>query len=143
MRLDFIGRDAGKAEPITLYLEHGSGGAGSPEAVLTKLKMQAQKHPNADIYCGSHHHKLGFTTLTSAGIDPARMKLVHRETPIITAGCSLSYYEEGTETYGENYHMPVASIGPAKIRLFPWGAPGVKRMHAESERIACVYPWWG
>lgn len=143
LRMRFVGRDAGKAEPITFYLEHGSGGAGSPEAVMMKLKKQAVKHPGGDLYCGSHHHKSAFSTLTSAGIDPAEMKMLHREIPVVTAGCHLSYYEADTETYGENYHMPVASIGPAKVRVYPWGKPGVKKMHAESERISLVYPWWG
>lgn len=148
VRLTFVGRDAGESRPITLYIEHGSGGAGSPEAVLTKLKKQAHKHPGADVYAGSHHHKLGMTTLTSAGIDPERMQIVHREIPVVTAGCHLSYYEstangKSVETYGLNYHMPVASIGPALLRVWPWGKPGVKKMHAESERISCVYPWWG
>lgn len=143
LRVRFTGRDAGDADPVTFYIEHGSGGAGSPEAVLQKLKKQAHKHPGADAFVGSHHHKLAFSTLTSAGIDPKKMKLVHREVPVITTGCHLSYYEQGTETYGENYHMPVASIGPAKVRIYPWGKPGAKKMHAEGQRIACVYPWWG
>jgi hypothetical protein len=143
LRLRFVGRDAGMSEPVTLYLEHGSGGAGSPEAVLTKLKKQATRHPDADLYAGSHHHKLAFSTHTTAGIHPTEPRLVHREVPVLTAGCHLSYYEAGVETYGERYHMPVPAVGPAKVRIYPWGKPGVKKMHAESDRVACVYPWWG
>lgn len=140
LRIHFVGRDAGVAEPVTFYLEHGSGGAGSPEAVLTKLKKQAVKHPGADAYVGSHHHKAGFTTLTSAGIAPTEeLKLTHKETPILTAGCHLSYYEQGTETYGLNFHMPVANIGPAKLVIYPWGRPGAKK---NEQRIAYRFPYW-
>lgn len=142
LRLVFQGRDAGEAAPITFYLEHGEGGAGTPETVLTKLKRRAVMHPGADAYVGSHHHKAGFTTATSAGLAPtAELKLSHKEIAVMTAGCALSYYEKGTETYGQDFHMPVANIGPAKLVLYPWGRPGSK--HKDAERVSYVFPWWG
>lgn len=143
LQIQFKGRDLGAADPVTFYVEHGSGGAGSPEAVLTKLKKQATKHPNADAYIGSHHHKAAFSTHTTAGLKKGTLELEHIEVPVVTAGCHLSYYEKGTETYGEIYGMPVPSIGPAKMVVHPWGSPYLSpKIRGSVSRVTYRYPWW-
>lgn len=143
LQIQFKGRDSGTAEPVTIYLEHGSGGAGSPEAVLTKLKKQATKHPNADAYVGSHHHKAAFSTHTTAGLKKGSLEIEHVEVPVVTAGCHLSYYEKGTETYGSIYGMPVPSIGPAKLVVHPWGSPYLSpKIRGSVSRVTYRYPWW-
>jgi hypothetical protein len=143
LRIFFSGRDRKEAEPITLYLEHGSGGASTPEAVLTKLKKQAMKHPGADAVCGGHHHKWAAAAHTSVGLKQGAFELHHSEIPVVTSGCFLQYFRERTETYGAIFGNPAPAIGCAKLHLHPWGPMSLPaKMRASVQRVSVRYPWW-
>lgn len=146
LRYSFIGRDRGGSEPLTFYCEHGSGGAGTVGVVINKLVKKAKDFPGLDAYLGAHHHKGGISTAESLVFDAAKKRLTTTSPIVATVGTFMRYHElgPGRETYGETYGMPVPTIGPMKLVVYPWGRKGLPRFaSASAPRVSARMPWWG
>lgn len=134
LRYFFIGRDRGEAAPLSIYCEHGSGGAGSVGVVMNKLVKRAKDFPGADAYVGAHHHKSGSSRAEGIRYDVGAGTIRHESPLVVTVGTFMEYFEKGTETYGMTYGMPVPSIGPAKLVISPWAK--------DRDRIGYRFPYW-
>ncbi len=135
LRYTFVGRDRGESRPISFYLEHGSGGAGTVGVVLNKMVTRAKNFPGTSVVAGAHHHRNGATTAETVGFDSAAGRLVHSTTLCMTVGTFLRYHQVNRTSYGEMFMMDPHGIGPGKVTLRPWAKH-------EGERVGYSFPYW-
>ncbi len=134
MRYVFSGRDRGESRPVSLYLEHGSGGAGTVGVVLNKMVQRAKDFPGTDIVGGAHHHRSGAVTADTVRYDPETGTMSNRSTLCVTAPSFMDYHFPGRESYAEQMNMSPHSIGPGKIVVRPW--------ENGEKRVGYAFPYW-
>lgn len=135
LRYTFHGRDRGDSEPVSVFCEHGAGGASTVGVVLNRLVQRAKDFPGAAIYLGAHHHRNGSATAESTRFDAASGKLVRSSPLVATVGTFLEYHQRGKETYGEMFAMSPHGIGPGKVTIRPWAKK-------PEERVGYAFPYW-
>jgi len=134
LQYTFVGRDRGTSDPISIYCQHGAGGASQVGGVLNNMIKKAKDFPGAAAYIGAHHHRNGATTAESISYDPVA-RTIRRASPLaVTVGTFMEYYSRDVDTYGQTFLMSPHGIGPGKLRLRPWAKDG--------ERVGYSFPYW-
>lgn len=135
LQYTFVGRDRGEAKPLTMYLEHGSGGAGTVGVIMNKMVKKAKDFTGVQIAAGAHHHRNGAVTAETIHYDAATGELKREAVLCVTVGSFLEYHTPNRTNYAEMFGLSPHGIGPGKVTLRPWA----KR---DDDRVGYAFPYW-